>query len=138
MTLRLGVDVEALVVDYLASVPEVFALVDVRVSTETGMVLGLPLVRVQRIGGTYAVPRWLERARLQIEAWATTKEEANDLIRTIEAAMLLAPLDEHPEGVVTEVQIDLSQLWLPDPETGDARYQSDFGIYVHPSSNEGS
>lgn len=129
--LRLLVDAERLVAGHLRSVPEVVALVGARVYTAIPPEPVFPLVRLTRIGGTPAVPAHLDRARLQIEAWGTSKAQARDLAETVHAALYDMP-GQYPAGMVTAVEDDLGLTWQPDPDTDRDRYLFGVTVYTHP------
>jgi hypothetical protein len=91
-----------------------------------------PLAVVQRIGGTPAVRRYLDRANIQINIWATSKSEALDIAQEARVAVL------ETEG--TTVTVDGMNIWVsavddslglsfvPDPATNRDRYL--FGLLV--------
>lgn len=126
MTTPVAVDAERLVGDWLRS-----QLAGVTVASEVPAGHAWPVVRFTQIGGVYPVRGWLRQARIQIDSFAATKAAASLLCRQVEAAMFDLP-GQRPLGTVTGVNVELSQLWQPDTETGAARYLSDFSVYLHP------
>ena len=94
-----------------------------------------PLVVLQRIGGIPVRRGWLDRARLQVEAWGAEKGDRYKIRRL--AAICRAALDEMPAsphelGVVTAVEDDLGLTPSPDPKTGRPRFLFGVRVYVHP------
>lgn len=133
MTLRLLVDVEALVIDFLIDQADVKALVAGAVSQDAGK--KHPHVRVSRIPGPgVANPAWLDSARLQIEARAAGRDAAIDVARTVQAALLQELPGQHETGVVTDVVEVMAPAWLPDPTNTPAtpRYVSVIAVFAHP------
>jgi hypothetical protein len=131
VALRLGVDAEALVVAYLLGQPDV-AAASTGGGTEIPPEATWPRWRLHRIGGTQDYPHWIEHPRFQLEAWGGTKAQAGILIRTLEAAVR-AMSGVYALGVVTAVDINLSQLWQPDEtDNNRPRYLSDFTATIHP------
>lgn len=132
MPLRLLVDAELLAVTGLRATADVATLVATRVYTEIPPTPTYPLVRVVRIGGVPTIAQHLDPARLQIDAWGTTKYQARTVAATTQAA-LHAMVGVHNEGVVTAVEDDLGLSWSPDPETDVARYVFGVVMYIHPT-----
>jgi hypothetical protein len=126
-------DAELVVTTYLRNQPDVFALVGTQVSTELPASPVFPLLRVSRIGGTPAVPRRLDAAHLQIEAWATTKATARNVAATAHAALWAAGNATNNGAVITGVDDTLGLSWLPDPVTGRPRYIFGVAVYIHPA-----
>lgn len=128
-------DAEALVVNYLLSVSEVEAVVDDRIGTELPDEVFYPYLVVSRVPSLQAVRRHLDAAEIQVDAWAETKAEANDLARTAHAALLdmSGTLDDGlGGGVVTGVDETVGIGWLPDPSTDRPRYLFQMTVYMHP------
>jgi hypothetical protein len=93
----------------------------------------LPRIRVTLSGGRPTVRGWLHAPRVTIEAWATTKTEAFDLIA--EACLVLENDVEgaqFTEGVVTSMTQETGLSWSPDPATNTPRYLVGFVGHVHP------
>ncbi len=84
-----------------------------------------PLVLVKRIGGVPKERHRLDRPRLQIEAWGTTKSEAYDIAQAARVALhgmegqtYTTPVN----GFIASVRDDLGLTWSPDPVTNKDRY----------------
>lgn len=133
MALRLGADAELLVITYLRAHSDVQAALGGQyVSSALPAEPSWPWVTVQRIGGAGFGPRgWLDVARLQVDAWADTKQNARSAAANILAALWDLP-GVHTEGVVTGVEQDLGFRWEPDPETNQPRYLFGVAVYLHP------
>lgn len=131
MALRLLPDAELLVVQALRATAEVAALVGTRVYTALPPDPTYPVVRVTRIGGIPAIRQHLDVARIQVDAWGTTKKQAFTVATTVQAA-LHAMVGPHAGGVVTAVEDDLGLTWSPDPETDRDRYVFGVAVYTHP------
>lgn len=134
MALRLLVDAERLVRDYLAAQADLSALVQGRVYV--GVIPPQPtwpLVRLWRVGGAPRWPQWLDPARIQIEAWADLAqyEQARTVARTAQAALQL--LKGHQTlGTVTGVDQVTGLQNLPDPDSARPRVMFDAVVYIHP------
>lgn len=103
-------------------------------STELEPGATLPKIRVTLSGGSPVVRGWLHSFRFNIEAWATSKEEAFELL--IEAGSVLENgLDgaQVSEGVVTSFTQETGLTWSPDPSTNTARYLVGFVGHIHPN-----
>lgn len=137
-TARVIPDVEALAVDYLLAEPAVAALVDEEVDTELpgDFLKRLPRVRLFRVGGLAGANKgYIDRARLQVEAWGGTKASANDVAREALRALLEAPEAAHAGAEVTDAAQDLGLVWSPDPDTDCPRYL--FGVVLTLHSTPG-
>lgn len=132
---RLAADAEKLLIAYLKADSAVAALVAAKVSTT------LPpdfkkekRVRLWRVGGTpdpsSPVP-WLDRPRIQLEAYGTTKGEALNVANVVADAIARMP-GTYADGVVTDTAADLPLQWSPDPHTDTPRYLFGAVLYVHP------
>lgn len=130
MPLRVLPDAELLVVNYLRDIDELTNLY-VDIHTRLPETPALPVVRVLRVGGTPTVRRHLDVARLQVDTWADTKQQAHTVARLVQAALHDLP-GAHEEGVVTAVDDGVFR-WAPDDDTGWAGYQADYLVYLHPN-----
>jgi hypothetical protein len=130
--LRLQVDVERLAADYLRGRTEISAIVGTRVSNALPKTPTYPYLIGSRFGGVADHLAWLDRARLQFEAWGTSKGNANLLARTALAALHEMPLATHALGVVTNVAQELGLTWSPDETTDQPRYVFGVAVYLHP------
>jgi hypothetical protein len=132
------VDAETLAVAYLKSVADLTALVGVEgISTELprDWVAGDAYVRLSRIGGTPADSvGHLDRARIQVEAFGATGEDAFSIAGEALLAFRLLPGSsfDYAGAVVTGVDQDLGLSSQPDPETDAPRYLFGVVLFVHP------
>ncbi|MGH9001914.1 MAG: hypothetical protein ACRDYV_02180 [Acidimicrobiia bacterium] len=131
------VDTETLVVDYLGTVD---ALDGVGISTELprDWTAGDRHVRLSRIGGIPADNvGHLDRARIQVEAFGATGEDAFAIAGEALLALRLLPGSAfvYAGAVVTAVDQDLGLASLPDPETDAPRYLFGVVLYVHPTAS---
>lgn len=104
-----------------------------------------PLVTYQRTGGTPAEKHKLDRASIQVDAWARLpreapaggagKGEARDLAelarRVLHEAGALGTFVADFECQVTEVEDELGLRWLPDPTSKRDRYLFSVRIFAH-------
>ena len=131
MPLRLMVDAERLVGDWLRSHPDITAIVGSRVSTE---LQARPCVKLQRLGGVPARAQHLDRARTQVETYASNRGGARDLAARCQAALHAMPDTSHPLGVVTAVVDEMGLTWSPDPDLQDApRFVFAVLVFLHPN-----
>lgn len=135
MAVRLLPDAELWAVNALRASADLAALTGIRVYTSIPADPTYPLVRVTRIGGVPTIRQHLDVARLQIDAWGTTKFEARTVAATAQA-VLHATVGAHDEGVVTAVEDDLGMSWQPDPETDRPRYLFGVAVYLHPNPGD--
>lgn len=131
MALRLQVDAELLAVNYLRGRAEISAIVGTRVSTELPSSPTWPYLTVTRLGGTADHLGWVDAARLQVDAWGTSKANASLLARTALAALREMP-GSHALGVVSNVTQDLGLAWAPDDVSDRPRYLFGVVVYTHP------
>lgn len=137
------VDVETLAITYLAQVDALTDLVG-----EDGVADALPrewnagdrFVRVSRIGGlpdALDTPGWLDRARLQVDAFGADGADAFEIASIAVRALKELPSSGWtPEGaVVTATAQDLGLTSSPDPGTDAARYLFGMVLYVHPADS---
>ena len=83
-----------------------------------------PLCVVQRLGGLPPEKRKLDAARIQVDTWGDSKEDAYD---TAEAARLAVfnsegQIYQEYSAMVTSVLPESALIWAPDPELGRPRY----------------
>lgn len=130
------VDAERLLVAWLKAQPEVAALVAGRVATELPPSPTWPFLRLERLGGLplpLGQAIHVDRARVQLEAWGTTKAQAHTLAATVQAVLHERLPGRHELGTVTAVRPDLGLVWSPDPENGRARYVLAVLVFTHPN-----
>lgn len=142
MATRTLPDVEAIVINYLLTRSEVTALTGTRIGTTLDLTqpAEVPALRIRRISTTTPVRRHLRRANLQLEAWADTELEAQDLSEIAHAVLLdepwsspPGPVGVHPEGVVTGVDESIGPRSQPDPDTSHPRWLSSVIVSCHPN-----
>lgn len=95
-----------------------------------------PLIRVTRVGGSPVVPRRLDRARIQVEAFGNDKADARDAADAARLALMGAEATSFPDlnAYVTAVDDDLGLQWLPDSDTKRPRYLFVLGVTAHHAS----
>lgn len=133
MALPLLPDAELVVARYLRAHSEVALRVGMRVYTELPPDPVWPLVRLVRIGGVAEENGYIDRARIQVDAWAASKFEARIVAATVQAALFAAPGSVVSGAVFGEVVNDLGVTWSPDPATGQPRYLFGVRVLLHPS-----
>lgn len=129
MPIRTLPDVELIVTSFLRDHPDLPG----GVSTELPPEPTFPWLTVSRVGGTPSIANYLDAARLEISAWATTKPAALALARGAEAAALTLPGPRLGAVVTGVVQIGEGLQWNPDEESDVPRYQFVVELYVHPA-----
>lgn len=136
MALTLPINVEALISTWLAGQAEITALVEDRVYTAIPGDPDWPLLRIHRVGGAppFTRPLWVDRARIQFDAYGGTKAQARTLADTTRALLserILGTHDDH--GVVTAVNLGTLR-YLPDDDFDPARprYVGDAVVTTHP------
>lgn len=141
--LELTPDIEALTSGFLRDQAEVAALVDDRVYTvlPTKYPGGLPaipsMVRLTLIPSTVQpmnIPRYLQEARIQVDAWAMTKKAAWLIAETCSQVAVQRIIGAHDDGVITNVRAE-GKGYQPDPDLADTprpRYIFDLVLTYHP------
>lgn len=127
-------DVEYVTTRWLREHPAIEEL-DVTISTD----LPNPLnpngnITIIRIGGIPVESVWLDEAHVQVQVWASTKEDAYTLAATARAALLDMESHRDEACVVTGVT-DLSGIqWVPDTSQDPTlpRYVFGIAVYLHP------
>lgn len=144
--IRPEVDAEAVAVSYLNQDADFLALAGgPKASTELPRGWapdpdGDPVrVRVTRVGGL-PDPRdpvgHLDRARLQVDAFAASSADASDLCRLAISRLLMISSSgaEYPGAVVTGCRRDLGLQRRDDPSTEIESYFAGVVLFVHPSA----
>lgn len=96
-----------------------------------------PVIVIKRIGGIPAERHRLDRARLQVEVWGTSKSVTRDIAAMARAVLHDAEGSEYALGedetdaFVAGVEDDLGLTWQPDQATGRDRYLFGVAMYVH-------
>lgn len=127
-------DAEAIAAAILAAAPPVTAYTT-RIGTELDLTdpASLPALRVTAIGGTAPVPHRLDGVSLQLEAWASSRLTARDLLYTARAVLLSRDIvGVYPYGVVTGSADGQLPRPLPDPATDLPRWLCTVTVFVHP------
>lgn len=93
-----------------------------------------PLAVVQRLGGTPAVERRLDLARIQVDVYGNSKSEAR--LEADRARLALHEVEgtsfPTESGFITGVVDESGLTFLPDPVTGRDRYT--LGVLVYAST----
>jgi hypothetical protein len=94
----------------------------------------LPFLRLRRISSTAPVRRHLRAGNLQLEGWADTELEAQDVCETATAALHLDAFRGVYAGlgVVTGVDDGIGPRPQPDPITDQPRWLASVIVYAHP------
>jgi hypothetical protein len=125
-------DVVKLVVDILDSAG--ISLIGTRVyGFELPATPTYPAVRILRLGGSSVVDDWLDGARIQVDVFGGTAEQAWDATAAVRSKLWdLEGLHVPGSGMVTGIQEISGPAWLPDPRTERARWTWDIRVYAHP------
>lgn len=91
-----------------------------------------PCLRVQRLGRPQ-LHSWEDAPELQVEAWATSQTSADQLARTLVAAMPEI-VGDRTGAFVSGYDITLGPLYMPDEDTALHRYIVDIVLYLTPGS----
>lgn len=121
-------DLERVVIDHLIAA----SVAGGRVHGSLGDTPTFPAVTVKRVGGPREWPGRIDRARIQIDCWGTTKEDAWDTVEAATTAIDTLP-GIHTGGGVTHVTETLGPTWLEDPETQRPRYVFEVSVTGHPT-----
>lgn len=137
MTLHLLPDTERLVRSYLAQITELTTLVGTNVSTEQPATTPSAWVTFTRLASpAYTpLPEAMDIARFQFDAWATDKGTANQIARTLRAALRASSNYILPTvGTLGGCTIVTDIAWMPDssrtPPT--PRYVLTVDVYARP------
>ena len=97
-----------------------------------------PIVTMSRVGGIPRERHRLDRARIQVTAWGTSKSEAFDVanaariaLHRMEGTALTVAGGAPVDAFVTGVEDDLGMFWSPDEETARDRYVFGVAVYLH-------
>lgn len=129
------VDVEAIIVAFLAAHPDVVAVAgENAVSTELPADPVWPRIRITLTGGQSKARGWLMSHNFVLESWADTKVDALTLLGAA-ALALETELDsaQVAEGTVTGCTQTSGVSWAPDPVSSLPRYLTTFEITTHPN-----
>lgn len=99
-----------------------------------------PLITVQRLGGTPAVRRYLDRARIQVDVWGGNRKDGSPISKSdildISQAARVVLLEMEGESIHEPVDVFVSAVedamgltWAPDPTTGRDRYTFSMWLY---------
>lgn len=91
-----------------------------------------PAVRVLRLGGANVINEHFDGARLQIDVWGGTAEQAWDATALVRAELWDLEATTGANGTITGIQELSGPAWLPDPRTERARWTWDIRVYAHP------
>lgn len=92
-------------------------------------------VTVQRVGGLPAERHRLDRARLEVQAWAADEDTASLVARTARAALMemegeTVEADQDNAGFVSAVDDDLGLAFLPDSTRTPPTPRWTFGVEI--------
>jgi hypothetical protein len=139
MPLQVGVDVEELLIMGVlrpsADVQTAFGGADAHVHTDIPPDPAYPLVTVKRLGGANAIGGvfWHDRARIQYDVWADSREDAQAGAATVRAVLLASKdHDYSPFGRVTSVEETIAPFNQPDPASVRSRFIGEVIVSVHP------
>lgn len=92
-----------------------------------------PIAVVQRLGGTPVERHRIDQARIQIDVWADDKATARDEADAARVAAheLEGTTSSTFNAAVTAVDPELGLTWLPDKDTGRARYLFAVRVTAH-------
>lgn len=94
-----------------------------------------PLITVARIGGVPPVRPYLDAGNIQVDIWGDTKDRTLDIAQAARAACLEMEGQSYLVGTrglfVTGTSDALGLTWLPDEETGRARYLFSVIVFAH-------
>ena len=91
-----------------------------------------PCLRVQRLGRPQ-LHRWEDAPELQVEAWATSQTAADQLVRTLIAA-LPDITGDRTGAYISGYDVTLGPLYSPDDDLNLHRYIVDVALYFTPGS----
>lgn len=136
MAVRVLPNVEGLFIAFLKADPDVAPMLGGRVYSSLPADKVWPAARVTRYAGApvWQVPAELDRAELQLDVWADSKQVAWQVVATARAATAERMPGVHALGQVTAV--DLGQLAYDPDETYDPalpRYVADLTVYARPA-----
>lgn len=72
-----------------------------------------PALRVTRLGGTPRGPEWEDRPEVQVDCWARTEPQADQLARTLIAVIPDLNGNRPPHGRVQGAYKSYGPLWSP-------------------------
>lgn len=124
-------DIEIELVTYLADL-----LAGVRLCTElpANLVDVLPLVQVQRVGGDDDGAR-LDRALVDVDVFAATRQDAFSLSRTVHDALIVQLRGTMTAGAVFgRVATVSAPAWRPYENTGGRRIGGTYELFFHSRS----
>lgn len=93
----------------------------------------LPFLMLRRSGGVPVLRYRLDEARIDVEAWATSREAAQDLAQQARAAIHDLPGWNDQAAVVLAVDDEAGLMWLPDPDTDLARWLFVLRVLLRPA-----
>lgn len=123
-------DVEEMVIEHLTGHPLLAGFAGLRVSTD--LHADRPAVTVMRSGGTPADRRRLDNPTVDIHAWHDDRASAQRLVQTARAAVHDMEGRRYTVGAVTGVRDGTGPIWVPDPDTHEARWVCSLDIYASP------
>lgn len=93
-----------------------------------------PVVVIRQIGSEAVRRQWLDRASLQIDAYAADQASASLLARTVSAVLAAAANEVTPVGVLVSADEETGLAWLPDTllEPPAPRWLLGVSVLTHP------
>lgn len=93
-----------------------------------------PAIRVLRIGGVNQVDGWFDGARIQIDVFGGTAEQAWDATALARATLWDLEGANIPNvGTITGIEEISGPAYLPDPRTERTRWTWDIRVMTHPN-----
>jgi Protein of unknown function (DUF3168) len=136
LSLRLLVDAEELVIDYLLGVSGITALIGQEIGTDIPPNPIYPRAVIQRLGGTPDNnEQHIDNPRLVCRAYADRgkRKQAQHIAATMHAALMdLRFNGDQADGVVSDCRNIVGLQWTPDPNTGRAGFTFIVELTVHP------
>lgn len=92
-----------------------------------------PMARIIRAGGRPPVRQKLDMARIQVDVWAETKDQARDAADAARLAIfaLEGTADVGNKAFVTAVEDELGGAFMPDADTTRDRYFFSLMVFAH-------
>jgi hypothetical protein len=95
-----------------------------------------PIVRVQRLGGSWRFRKVLDAPRIDLDCWAATPEAVNDLIGDVRAVLEAAAGHAAHGGLITYSRELSGPTWRPETRTDLSRKGLTHELLVRPTYEE--
>lgn len=131
MSVTLLPSAEVTFISWASGQVDLAALHGGRVATKLNKTL--PALRIARVGGSAPDP-WRDEPTLQVECWAATQGDADELARTVVAVLPQLRFIVFTGGRVWSAEVTAGPYWAPDdPDlTENARYILSVQLLVSP------